>query len=133
MKKVKPNKTSESGITLIALIVTIILLVILSAVVIRGITGDEPLIGTTIDAKEDYKVTSDREEIEHVVHSEIIAKSTIGETATTGDIATALNNEDWIKTAYVNEGATSEVGNITAQVVEGYIYQIYYNSIYGKV
>ncbi|MCI8396474.1 MAG: hypothetical protein HFJ52_01970, partial [Clostridia bacterium] len=80
-----------------------------------------------------YKVESYREEISHTVHSEIIAKSAIGETATTGDIADKLNNQDWIKMAYVNADATSEVGNITTQVVEGYVYQIYYNSIYGKI
>ncbi|MCI8396750.1 MAG: type II secretion system protein [Clostridia bacterium] len=133
MKKEKPNKTSESGITLIELLVMIVILIILTAVVLRTITGDEPLIGTATDTAQDYKIESYREEISHVVHSEIIAKSAIGETATTGDIADALNKQDWIKTAYVNADATTEVGNITAQVVEGYIYQIYYNSIYGKI
>ncbi|MCI8396939.1 MAG: hypothetical protein HFJ52_04680, partial [Clostridia bacterium] len=126
-------QSSERGITLIALLIMIIILVIITAVVIRNITGDEPLIGTTADTAEDYKVESYREEISHTVHSEIIAKSAIGEIATTGDIADRLNNEDWIKTAYVNADATPEVGNITAQVVEGYVYQIYYNSIYGKI
>ena len=127
------NQSSERGITLIALLIMIIILVIITAVVIRNITGDEPLIGTTADTAEDYKVESYREEISHTVHSEIIAKSAIGEIATTGDIADKLNDQDWIKTAYVNADATSEVGNITAQVNEGYIYQIYYNSIYGKI
>ncbi|MCI8396135.1 MAG: hypothetical protein HFJ52_00005, partial [Clostridia bacterium] len=127
------NQSSERGITLIALLIMIIILVIITAVVIRNITGDEPLIGTTAETAEDYKVESYREEISHTVHSEIIAKSAIGETATTGDIADKLNNEDWIKIAYVNADATPEVGNITAQVVEGYVYQIYYNSIYGKI
>ena len=127
------NQSSERGITLIALLIMIIILVIITAVVIRNITGDEPLIGITAEAAEDYKVESYREEISHTVHSEIIAKSAIGETATTGDIADKLNDQDWIKTAYVNADATSEVGNITAQVNEGYIYQIYYNSIYGKI
>ena len=129
----QPTKTSERGITLIALLIMIIILVIITAVVIRNITGDEPLIGTTAETAEDYKVESYREEISHTVHSEIIAKSAIGETATTGDIADKLNDQDWIKTAYVNADATSEVGNITAQVIEGYVYQIYYNSIYGKI
>ena len=129
----QPTKTSERGITLIALLIMIIILVIITAVVIRNITGDEPLIGTTAETAEDYKVESYREEISHTVHSEIIAKSAVGEIATTGDIADKLNDQDWIKTAYVNADATPEVGNITAQVVEGYVYQIYYNSIYGKI
>ena len=127
------NHTSEKGITLIALLIMIIILIILTAVVLGTITGDEPLIGTATDTAQDYKIESYREEISHTVHSEIIAKSAIGETATTGDIADALNKQDWIKTAYVNADATLEVGNITAQVNEGYIYQIYYNSIYGKI
>ena len=85
------NHTSEKGITLIALLIMIIILIILTAVVLGTITEDEPLIGTATDTAQDYKIESYREEISHTVHSEIIAKSAIGETATTGDIADALN------------------------------------------
>ena len=52
------NQSSERGITLIALLIMIIIIVIITAVVIRNITGDEPLIGTTADTAEDYKVES---------------------------------------------------------------------------
>ncbi len=74
MKKRKPNKTSESGITLIALIITIALLVILTAVVIRNITASDNLIDTTMTAREEYNVKSYRQQIEEVVQSVIIRK-----------------------------------------------------------
>ena len=38
MNKVKPKQRSESGITLIALLVTIVLIVILASVTIRGLS-----------------------------------------------------------------------------------------------
>ncbi len=74
MKKRKPNKTSESGITLVALIVTIILLVILTAVVIRNITAGDNLIDTTMTAREEYNLKSYRQQIESVVQSVIVRK-----------------------------------------------------------
>ena len=55
MKKAKPIN-SERGITLVALLITIIILVVLSAVVIRSITGNESLIKSTETVAEDYKI-----------------------------------------------------------------------------
>ncbi len=72
MKKRKPNKRSESGITLVALIVTIILLVILTAVVIRNITASDNLIDTTMTAREEYNVKSYKQQIEEVAQSVIV-------------------------------------------------------------
>ncbi len=72
MKKSKPNKTSESGITLVALIITIILLVILTAVVIKNITSSDNLIDTTMTAREEYNVKSYVQQIEEVAQSVIV-------------------------------------------------------------
>ena len=119
------NQSSERGITLIALLIMIIIIVIITAVVIRNITGDEPLIGTTANGTEDYKVVSYKEQIEQVVHSEIINKSIIGEIATTGDISDALNNQDWVKTSYLSSDATEQEGNIIVKVNE----RIYLSSV----
>ena len=44
---ISKTTTQEKGITLIALVISIIILVILAAVAVRGITGDEPLIKKT--------------------------------------------------------------------------------------
>ncbi len=74
MKKRTPNKISESGITLVALIITIILLVILTAVVIRNITAGDNLIDTTMTAREEYNLKSYRQQIESTVQSVIVRK-----------------------------------------------------------
>lgn len=60
----KSNKqTLERGITLISLIITILILVIISAIVIRTITGDNDLIGMTTEGAENYKVQEYKEMI----------------------------------------------------------------------
>ncbi len=65
---------NEKGITLVALIVTIILLVILTAVVIRNITAGDNLIDSTMTAREEYNIKSYRQQIESVVQSVIVRK-----------------------------------------------------------
>ena len=62
MKKLKP-KNLEGGITLISLIITIVILVIISAIVIKTITGDNDLIATTTEGAENYKVQEYKEMI----------------------------------------------------------------------
>ena len=52
------NTKSEKGITLVALLITIIILVILTAVGVKGLTGNDSLIKTTEVAAEDYVVKS---------------------------------------------------------------------------
>ena len=54
----------ERGITLIALLVTIILLVILVGVTVSQITGDEGIIVGTEEAVDDYKYQQYKEQIE---------------------------------------------------------------------
>ena len=56
LKDLKVRWKSDYGITMIALLIAIIIMVILTAVVIRSITGDDPIIGVTADTVEDYKV-----------------------------------------------------------------------------
>ncbi len=65
---------NEKGITLVALIVTIILLIILTAVVIRNITAGDNLIDSTMTAREEYNIKSYRQQIESVVQSVIVRK-----------------------------------------------------------
>ena len=107
------------GITMIALLITIIVLVIITAITIRTITGKDGLVGVTAETAESHEISSYAEQINHTLHSEIIAKSTIGKVATIENVRDALDREDWIKTAVINEQPTTEIGDITAQVVEG--------------
>ena len=133
-KHSKYKNYNEKGITLIALIVMIIILVILTGVVIKGLTGNRGIIDVTETAAMESKIVAYKEQIEHVVHTEIIAKSAIGEEATTMSIAERLQGEDWVASARVNPTATSTEGNITVVTKkEGFIFQVYYNALYGKV
>ena len=83
----------------------------------------------------DWKIVSYKEQIEQVVHKAIIAHSARGETASLQDIADALYpGESWVDVAIpdeLEEGATS--GYVYVRVNEGYVYQVYYDWVRGKV
>ena len=51
----------EKGITLIALIVTIIILIILAGITIGVLTGDDGLIGNVNNAKEQTEIANEKE------------------------------------------------------------------------
>ena len=117
----------EKGITLIALLVTVILLVILVGVAVSQITGDEGIIVGTEEAVDDYKYQQYKEQIEQLVHSIIIADSLAGRTTTVTSMAADMENESWIKSAVPNE----ESKDIIVTVQEGYVYQVYYDELTG--
>ena len=147
MNKVKPNKNAltrgsinctqkpsniakikeEQGITLIALLVTVILLVILVGVAVSQITGDEGIIVGTEEAVDDYKYQQYKEQIEQLVHSIILADSLAGRTTTVTSMAEDMEQESWIKSAVPNE----ESKDIIVTVQEGYVYQVYYDELTG--
>ena len=58
------NKEMSSGITLIALVVTIIVLLILSGISIGMITGENGIIKKAVSAKEDTIVLEEKDTIE---------------------------------------------------------------------
>ena len=133
MKKTKPNKAGERGITLIALIVMIIIIVIISAITIKGLLGEHSIIDVTTDVAEDYEIVSYKEQIEHVVHSCVISYSARGEVPTLNDIADALNNESWVRSAIANTDTSISNPDIIVTVDKGYVYQVFYDSTFGKV
>lgn len=132
MNKVRPNKKSESGITLIALIVMIIILVILSGIVIKGITGEEGIISTAEVTAEEYKIAEYKEEIEQGVRNSIVKQGMAGEEITINKIAKDLIEEvEIVETAEAEKGKKEE-GNIIVGV-ERYKFQVYYNGTYGEI
>lgn len=54
----------EKGITLLALVVTIVLLLILSGITISSLAGDNGLINSAIRAKENSEIDGEKEIIE---------------------------------------------------------------------
>ena len=119
--------TNERGITLIALLITIILLVILVGVTVSQITGDEGIIVGTEEAVDDYKYQQYKEQIEQLVHSIILADSLAGRTTTVTSMAEDMEQESWIKSAVPNE----ESKDIIVTVQEGYVYQVCYDELTG--
>lgn len=85
MNKVKPKHSSESGITLIALLVMIILIVILAAISIRTITGKEGLLNIAETVAESYEITAEKERLEQIIRSEMIAEATARKNSNTSE------------------------------------------------
>ncbi|MCI9366626.1 MAG: hypothetical protein HFJ54_09165 [Clostridia bacterium] len=128
-------KTKENGITLIALIVTIVLLVVLTAVVIKGITGEEGIIEVSTTATEDYNILQYKEQIEALRESIILKAEVTGERITLEKLAKEMAKEaTWIKSAIANvsESANDINDDIIITTTDGYIFQVYYSENYGQ-
>ena len=101
------NKMNAKGITLIALVVTIVVLLILAAVSISMLAGENGIIRQAIKAKEENEITSIKEEAELVKSNMFIgdyAKAQrVPETAQRKNLVKALNENF--------EGSTSS-GNV---------------------
>ena len=63
-KKFQKNSREEKGITLVALVITIVILIILSTIAIQFVFGDSGLINRTEQAKYDHNKANAREQIE---------------------------------------------------------------------
>ncbi len=81
----KLETKGENGITLIALFVMIILIVILSAVTVRGLTGKGGLIETAGNAAEEHKIVTYKEKIEQNVRETVVAKAVLRKNSNTSE------------------------------------------------
>ena len=95
MKKIlyKGNK----GITLIALVITIIVLLILSGVAIATLTGENGLFTRAKQAKENYSINSAKEKIELAISDLIVEQRSKGENLTKEDLTKINSNEIDVK------------------------------------
>ena len=83
----------KSGITLIALVITIIILLILSGIVIATITGENGLFTRAKQAKEDYSMSSAKEKLELAISDLIIKQTSRGEDLKKEDL-TKINSDE---------------------------------------
>ena len=121
----------ERGITLISLIITIIILVIISAIVIKTITGDNNLIGMATDGAENYKVAEYKEMLSIQITTTVQENMIKGEKTTLDNIASDIKeNYTWAKSATVHEDEAITNSDILVTTDEGYVFQIYYNESY---
>ena len=89
----KQRKKAERGITLIALVITIIVLLILAGVTIATLTGDNGILTKAGDAKTSTEIGDEKEKVE---------LSAVG--------ALAKDNGGEIKRDYLNDELTSYIG-----------------------
>lgn len=68
---------SESGLTLIALLVMIIIMVILAAVTVKGIAGNEGLLSVAGEAAEEHKIATYKERINNNVRETVLGKAVL--------------------------------------------------------
>ena len=70
MEKENFRKNNQIGITLIALVVTIVILLILSGITINILLGEERIIRTAQEAKNTWEgtVTNEQQEIQNLVN-----------------------------------------------------------------
>ena len=133
MKQRKSQRNLEGGITLISLIITIIILVIISAIVIKTITGDNSLIGATTESAENYKIEQYRELITAEVLGTIQTDMIRGEETTLERIAENIKkNVDGVIAAVVSEDETINNRDILVTTEEGYTFQIVYDEETGR-
>ena len=110
------------------------MLVILAAVSIRGLIGDKGVVRTTETAAQDYKIAAYKEQIEQEVRADIVSKQTIGKGISLDGISKNIGEETtWIKDAKANVEKETTNDDVIVTTVDGYIYQVYYNDIYGVV
>lgn len=109
----------EKGITVIALIITIILMLILAGVALNVIIGENGLFKISKKAGEDYKIASIKEKIEQ----EIIALQTekiVNDEKLTVEQALV---EIWQKEVFSEIDLAEEIG-----IVEGYVIKLGYDT-----
>lgn len=87
------KKTKENAITLVALVVTIIILLILAGVTISNLLGENGLINQAKLGKEKYAISEAKEKIELEITNLQVEQQSKGE-ALTKEILPKINNED---------------------------------------
>ena len=144
MKNQKPKKQgskipfikhtqNEQGITLIALIVTIIILILLAAVSLKAITGEEGILKVSTDATEDYNILQYKEQIEQLRDSIILKYEMTGQNLTLERLAKEMEQETtWVKRATANTDKDINNEDILVATIDGYIFQVYYDVSYGQ-
>ena len=86
MKKLKIGKNANKGITLIALVITIIVLLILAAVSIATLTGENGILTQAGNSKTQTAIGEEKEAIGLAYNGAIVEN--IGESVTAGDLNT---------------------------------------------
>ena len=88
---------NAKGVTLIALVITIIILLILSGVAIATLTGENGLFARAKQAKENYSISSAKEKLQLAISDLMVEQTSKGENLTKEDLPKINNNEIDVK------------------------------------
>lgn len=123
----------EQGITLIALAVMIVILLLLTAVVIKGITGEEAILKVSQTATNEHNIIQYKEQVSALRDSIILKYEMTGQSLNLEKLAREMNQETtWIKRAVANLDKEETNEDIVVETVDGYVYQLYYSEEYGQ-
>ena len=117
-EKIKLEKYSSNGITLIALVITIIVLLILAGVSIAMLTGENGVLTKATDAKNQTEIAQEKEEITMAYASAKANKvDKISENVSETELQSELDKLN-------SEGTTDETGELIVTYPNGHIYTI---------
>ena len=119
----KKSLGKERGITMIALVITIIVLIILAGISIAAITGDEGIIKKGDKAKEETEISQYKEKLEVIRHGEYADGYTLSVDAFLDKYAKAVKEDKMFKEA---REVTADHENKIVIVVtkEGYRFEV---------
>ena len=106
----------QNGITLIALVITIIVLLILAGVSISMISGDDGIISRAGEVRTETKAADIKEQIELIAANNKLEKYAGGDVATIEEVATALYEK-----GSITEAQKTEIINTKKLVLESEI------------
>lgn len=107
------KKIKEKGITLIALVVTIIVLLILAAVSIAMITGENGILTNTLEAKKETKKAQYFEEINiEITNEQLERKLREKEESFINSIKSRIEEKNWINGVKSKQDIDSDIENI---------------------
>ncbi len=118
------QKKNIKGITLIALVITIIILLILSGISIAMLTGENGILTKATNAKKETEINQYYEKIE-LVRTELRLKNKDYSEPTLDQLQKEFSSEkqsDWVKN--VNKEIVNDVDTIILETQEGYIFNI---------
>lgn len=92
----------QNGITLIALIITIIVILILAAVSINAITGDDSVVQQAAKSKDEFKIAEEEENISLAYNNYKL--NNVGESLNAGDLQTELSKTYGEKVKVTQQG-----------------------------
>ena len=126
---------NKSGITLIALVITIIVLIILAGVAISLTLGENGLLTKAKQAKTDYNLAKEKEELElEITNIQIEIMSQENRTATLNDLYARIDkNKYTIELSFDPVATTANVNSTPTYSVVNKIGSMYYFTVDSKL